>query len=734
MSRSAGRALLAALLASTAAQADVSGHRWFNTPVPFRVAATVDNDGSTNIISGGINYSGSVIPAIQTYFHTWTKSQVSGTTWDSSYTGTFSSPLGSAVLNSNDSFNSVIFLSGSNWHESAATLGLTLTTYITSTGEIVDADMEFNNATVVWDDTATNATAYDYPSVILHEAGHFLGLNHSASSLTVMYYAVNYAEEKRALAAQDISDVQSTYPVTLGGQGTTCSTVQPNCSTGLVCRTASGGTSYICTVDCTGSGVTCPTGYTCQNADTGKACLPQLSAPDLCKFCTSGGDCSTGTCVTDGAGHNWCSNACTSAAACGTGYACVGTGLCAPANYASWDATCCPNQCTGTGTSTCPLGYVCSNGSCNPTGNDGDRCEVAGWCRSCLVCVGTTMQANCRACCGGSQSCAGCTAANCGASATCTGLTTGDSVCIPTTQSNTCQACSGNTCPTGELCVAGACHTTCNPTSPGTCTACFDSGGGNGICACPNEVASLGQQCGLVGTTGFFACQTGLACVGTPPTCQRQCTLGDTSSCNLGEQCQAMGSVAVCVAGTIGSQCAACGTNNACSPGLTCNMGRCYVPCNVNAGVCSSCVALSSNGDGVCACPDQVGGVGSTCGSNPVAACSTGALCIDALCRGECDLANPGTCGILEECQLYPANAPLGAYCLPLNSSTGGGGGSSTGGGSATGGGGGFHGTGGGGGGGGTTDNTGCNCGASGIGALWALLGVLGLAVRRRRA
>ncbi len=713
---------LAALIA-LAAHADPSGHKWFTLPVHYRVAATVDNDGTSNQIMGGINYSGSVIPAIQNMFATWTKSHVSATVWDSTYSGTFTAPAGKAALNDADNYNSLIFLSGSNWTEASTTLGLTFTSYITSTGEIVDADTEYNNLNVYWDDTGSNSAAYDYPSVILHEAGHFLGLNHTASSLAVMYYAVSPAELKRTLQQPDLSDVTTVYPTVQGGQGTSCVPATPQCASGLVCRTALNGTAYICTVDCT-SGGTCPTGYTCQNADTGKACLPQLASPDLCKFCTSGGDCSTGICVTDGAGHNWCANSCNTAADCGTNYQCLSTSsgnLCAP--MLPWSSTSCPGQCTGTGTSTCPIGYICSNGSCNPTGNSGDRCEVSGWCQSCLVCVGTTQQANCRPCCGGSQSCNGCTAANCGTMATCTSLTSGDSVCVPTTQSNTCQSCSGNTCPSGEICTAGSCHTTCNPSAPGTCTACFDSGGGNGICACPNEVASVGQQCGLVGS-GFFACQNGLACVGTPPTCMRTCTVGNPATCNTGEMCQPMGTTAVCVAGTIGSECAACGTNNACATGLQCFNGRCYTPCAINSGTCGGCVQENANGDGVCACPDQVVGVGQACGSNPIAACSGGLLCISSLCRATCDPSNP-QCGILETCQQYQG----GNYCLPLDNSTGGGGGSSTGGGT----GGGTHGTGGGGGG-NPPNNTGCACSTASLGALWPLLGVLALAFRRRRA
>jgi uncharacterized protein (TIGR03382 family) len=198
------------------------------------------------------------------------------------------------------------------------------------------------------------------------------------------------------------------------------------------------------------------------------------------------------------------------------------------------------------------------------------------------------------------------------------------------------------------------------------------------------------------------------------------------STCALGEKCQAMGNVAVCVAGTIGSECVACGTNNACSPGLTCSGGRCYKPCMVGSNVCdvgSTCVEQQTGGNGVCACPDQIGGMGSACSTMPIAACASGLQCVQSKCRGQCDPNAPtDPCGILETCQPFMG----GNYCLPIDNSVGGGSGSS--GGGAGGSGGGKH-TGGGG---QAPNNTGCSCNAD-VGALWPLAAMLALALRRRR-
>ena len=160
-------------------------------------------------------------------------------------------------------------------------------------------------------------------------------------------------------------------------------------------------------------GQSCPSGYSCQASTSGFACLPIVGAPDLCKFCASGQDCSTGNCLTDGNGLNWCSATCQTAANCGAGFQCQvisGTGYCVP-------TAACTNQCTSAGQ--CAPGYMCSSGTCRPTGAVGDRCEVSNTCNSCGACVTDATDntiAYCRACCGGgsgNQLCQGCASTSC---------------------------------------------------------------------------------------------------------------------------------------------------------------------------------------------------------------------------------------------------------------------------------------------------------------------------------
>ncbi|MBS1149681.1 MAG: hypothetical protein H6Q89_1379 [Myxococcaceae bacterium] len=672
------RALALLLLASSVASADPSGKKWFTLPVNYRIASSVDNAGTTSI-NGGIAYS-TVVGRTQAAFTNWGKTKVTtcpgATTWDVTYTGAFASPGGQAMISSTDNLNSVGWLTGSSFAWGASTLGITFTQYFPATGQLDEADLAMNN-NVTWSDLCGGAfNAFDYESVLLHESGHFLGLDHSSSAVSVMYPTVANGQCKRALQAPDITDVCTVYPGATGSQGSPCST-NANCTpTGRVCKSAAGTTAGICTTVCTTQ--TCLTGYTCQNAQGGgMACLPQLGAADLCKFCSSGANCSTGQCVTDGSGHFFCSATCTSAAACGNGYSCISTtagGLCAP-NAA------CTNQCTGTGQSTCAVGYTCLNGLCDPTGNPGDHCELSEFCKPCGICIGTNAEAYCRTCCAGTNSCNNCPNGACGSGFACTQLASStDKICYPSTGAALCTACNTTTpCLNGASCLAGRCHLLCNPQSPGTCGACLDQGGTSGVCACSDEVATVNGVCGVQPSGGFFACQTGLLCVGTPATCKKPCTLGNNATCNQGEICQAVSGKAVCVPDIAGQRCAACATSTpTCASGLSCSNGRCYEPCNVNSTTtCGQpgtvdCVQQLGDGTGVCACSDQKVGVDQACGANPVRSCQSGLRCIAGACRAECNINTP-TCAAGLECRSYLGGLP---YCQLPQTGTGGGGGS----------------------------------------------------------
>lgn len=734
--------LCLALLSSTVTLADPSGRRWAINAcgsgcpmgqtcsnqrcVPvFRIAASVDNGGSMTI-NGGMAYSQIVARTVAS-FQAWTTPRVScNTNYNVSQGSAFSTPAGLAAVANNDRNNNVIWLSGNSWTHLNNELALTTTTYTTTDNVIIDADMELNN-NITWSDTQSPNT-YDPESVILHEAGHFAGLAHSPGSTYVMYALVNPASNKRVLTQYDQNDICNVYPGASGGQGTSC-TADAECTGPLVCRGRPGSTSKICTATCSG---TCPTGFSCQAANTGMACLAQVGAADHCKFCQSGGACSTGVCLRFGDGVTFCSSTCSDTDQCPSGNTCQ-TGYCVP------NTNTCTSQCTSS--AQCATGYTCTGGTCKPNGDTGDDCTVSVFCKSCNVCTresATSDQMFCRTCCAGMGSgglCNACPNAGCTNGTSCIALSDGtSSVCSPmATQPSTCQACPGGTCAQGLMCVQGRCRTECNPAAPGSCQACLGLQQGGGVCACGDEINNVGEPCGQIAQNTVAACAQGLSCVTNQSgagVCRTTCNAGAPASCGTGFTCQLVSGVGVCLPGTEGSTCAACNNAGACSGNLTCYLGRCYERCNVNISqTCGTCVQTTSDGTGVCGCSDQISPEGGPCGTSPdVRSCQSGLRCVDSLCKDRCDPQVP-FCNPDERCVDVGGSQ---FFCVRSGAGGGGGGGGT---GFPTSGGGGTRPSGGAGGstgGGGAPMDLGCGCGAGGpFGAM--AFGILALLRRRRR-
>lgn len=731
------RLVLLAVAFTTAAWADPSGDSWPKPYPKYRVF----NHSAVNGIS---NFNTNVLPHIQAGFRNWTASgtpAVSCTDWNVTYdgpvrirstatagqpdAGIYTEPADKYVpsldggtgvgllrlFTLQDSINNVAFI-GSKWSDGSQTLGVTIRATIVGQSEITDADMKLNN-NVTWSNSGAFNT-FDVESVVLHEAGHFIGLDHSNTVSSVMYPSVAPGEIKRTLAQIDIQDTCQVYPGTPGTQGYACTT-STVCTGGLVCRGPSAGGAKICTVDCT-NGQTCPTGYACQAADTGMACLTMVGAVDLCKFCEEGMECLSGNCIHNDV-YSWCTRSCTASSQCGTGYVCVqtqgGGGVCAQdnANFA------CTSQC-GAGMA-CPPGYECNSGSCVPRGDPGDSCDSTGFCKPCNLCIrdGQTNLSTCRSCCtGGTGSyCSGCSATTCGSGTACTALLgTQEKVCYPTTGAALCQACNASTPCAQGTCYGGRCHNSCNPGSPGTCQACNATGTSMGVCACTDEMANVGQTCGTA--NGFPTCRSGLVCAGTAgaKTCRKLCTLSNNATCSAGEVCALTDGQPICVTGQQpGQKCNPCGSG--CATGLTCHEGRCYEPCNIAVTTCNGCVEAAAGGAGVCACDDQRSPVNGPCTLSPVLACQAGLTCVDNFCRAACDPKVPNTCGPGLECR---ASGTTGLCQPPSSNCPDAGPSGADGGSNGTGGGGSFQED--------SVGGCGCNSGTTSSLALW-VLGMLGL-------
>jgi hypothetical protein len=109
--------------------------------------------------------------------------------------------------------NNVIIFRDNGWPyaDKANTLGYTTLTVNTCTGEIYGADIEINTS-----DYKISASGqapdggYDLATILTHEAGHFLGLAHSAESSAIMYAA--YHPGAAALTLDDVGGICSIYP------------------------------------------------------------------------------------------------------------------------------------------------------------------------------------------------------------------------------------------------------------------------------------------------------------------------------------------------------------------------------------------------------------------------------------------------------------------------------------------------------------------------------------------
>lgn len=96
----------------------------------------------------------------------------------------------------------------------ADTLALTTVTYDVDKGDIYDADIEVNTAQNLFSlSDEPGPDDVDLRSVLTHEAGHFLGLSHSAELDTTMFPDYTRGTTSiRLLAPDDIAAICAVYP------------------------------------------------------------------------------------------------------------------------------------------------------------------------------------------------------------------------------------------------------------------------------------------------------------------------------------------------------------------------------------------------------------------------------------------------------------------------------------------------------------------------------------------
>jgi hypothetical protein len=117
--------------------------------------------------------------------------------------------------NQTDANANIIVFRDDIWPYEAAgnVLALTTVTYSNKSGSIFDVDMEVNSTQPISVGDPVPSTSYDLQSIVTHEAGHFLGMAHSADSMATMWPQYSSGTMSfRMLALDDAEGICAVYP------------------------------------------------------------------------------------------------------------------------------------------------------------------------------------------------------------------------------------------------------------------------------------------------------------------------------------------------------------------------------------------------------------------------------------------------------------------------------------------------------------------------------------------
>ncbi len=113
-----------------------------------------------------------------------------------------------------DNNKNLVIFQEAEWIHGSTAIALTTTTYDVDTGELVDADIEFNGVNFRFTTNSPQPGRVDIQNTATHELGHVLGLDHSPDPNATMYAEAPPGDTaKRTLAPDDINGLCFVYPL-----------------------------------------------------------------------------------------------------------------------------------------------------------------------------------------------------------------------------------------------------------------------------------------------------------------------------------------------------------------------------------------------------------------------------------------------------------------------------------------------------------------------------------------
>jgi hypothetical protein len=247
------------------------GFRW-RLPVPYEV-----NTGSSQELGRQ-----TTLDVVNASYANWSAPVCSG------YISQFRGET-NGLWNSSDRMNTLVWFYDAAQRPrelgGRATIGVTLSVF--SGNDAIDGDILFNGIDHSWTTNAVRNGQVDAVSIITHETGHQLGLNHTPTQSATMYAAYLGGNGAASLDLDDIAGVCNLYPSgaelecaddgdcpngqrCLGGScvdaaqgagaiGDPCNGQTGACDDGLFCVRGADGDPF-CTRQCGGG---CPEGWDC---------------------------------------------------------------------------------------------------------------------------------------------------------------------------------------------------------------------------------------------------------------------------------------------------------------------------------------------------------------------------------------------------------------------------------------------------------------------------------------